>query len=160
MPEISRNSKARVLPPRYIAFLDGSLTIDDLDEEEILRAQLKNMHGDFRGAPPLLVPQKFAAAIAKRQKEIYERQLAPMILNAYKTLNEVMEKKNPQPGDSARVAAAKLVLDRGLGKIPESLNVKAEIKTWENVLEGVLVDVDQPAIEEAVLVEDTNSEEY
>jgi hypothetical protein len=159
MPQISRNSKARFLPPRYLAFLEGDLTIDDLDEEEILRGQLRNVNGDFRGGVPLLVPQKFMAAVAKRQKDMYDKKLAPMVIDALTTLQQVMVKKNPQPGDSARVAAAKLVLERALGKIPERVEMKAEIKTWEHVLDGVLVDVDQPAIEDAVLEEDPNNKE-
>ena len=38
----------------------GGWWLEDLDDEEILRMQLKNQNGDFRGRPPMWVPRSFA----------------------------------------------------------------------------------------------------
>ena len=123
------------IPTRYEAFMNGELTIDDLDEDEIMRGQLKNAAGNFGGRPPMYIPRKFATALAEKQKELIQAELAGLVLPAMRTLVEVMNKPHPQPGDNAKVQAAKLILERNLGKVPETLQLKAEIKTWEQKFE-------------------------
>jgi len=120
---------------RYQQFMDGTITIDDLDEEEIMRGQLRNAKGDFSGRPPMYVPRKFATALATKQKELIQAEMASLVLPALRTLIEVMNKPHPQPGDNAKVQAAKLVLERNLGKVPETVELKAEIKSWEQKFE-------------------------
>lgn len=123
------------IPDRYQAFLDGEITIDDLDEEEIMRGQLRNKEGTFAGRPPHMIPRTLATALVARQKEIIQTEMAALVLPAMRTLVEVMNKAHPQPGDNAKVQAAKLVLERNLGKVPETVQLTAEIKTWEQKFE-------------------------
>jgi hypothetical protein len=133
---ISMRKKTRgSVADRYVAFLEGDLTVDDLDDEEIMRAQIRNKRGDFAGGPPKLIPRQFAMAIQERQRKIMQERIGGMVLKALETLQEVMEKQHAQPGDNARVNAAKLILERNLGKVPETINLNAEIRSWEQKLQ-------------------------
>jgi len=123
------------IPSRYEAFMNGEITIEDLDEEEIMRGQLRGKDGTFRGRPPTFIPREFAQALAAAQKELIASEMAALVMPAMRTLVEVMDKPHPQPGDNAKVQAAKLVLERNLGKVPETLELKAEIKSWEQKFE-------------------------
>ena len=115
--------------------------MDDLDDEELMRGQLKNKHGDFRGRPADMVPREFAQAIVARQQQMVKGKLAEMVVQAMKTLDEVMSRKNPQPGDNARVNAAKLVLEYNIGKVPDKIELKGEIAVWEQkVLDSGMID--------------------
>ena len=129
---------------RYEALLTGELSLDDLDDEEILRGQLRAKDGSFKGRPPKLIPREMGMELARRQKVLIEQELAGLVLTALKTLDDIMKKKHPQPGDAARVNAAKEILARNLGKVPETVNLKAEISTWEKKVEAVTVVYELP----------------
>jgi hypothetical protein len=124
-------SRRGLVADRYIAFINGDITVDDMDDEEIMRGQLRNAAGDFGGRPPKLIPREFAQAIQDRQRKLMSERIGGMVLQALETLTEVMQKPHPQPGDNAKVNAAKLILERNLGKVPETINLQAEIRTWE-----------------------------
>lgn len=153
-PPLQRESGTRKvrnvqINTRYQEFVDGKLTIDDLDEEEIMRGQLRTVAGDFRGRPPAYVPQVFAKAIAERQRQMVYIELGRKVLKALTTLDEVMSRQHPQPGDNARVAAARLILEYNIGKVPDKVELKAEISTWEkNVGELIVTYPDVPDTKE------------
>lgn len=113
------------------AFMNGTLTVDDLDDEEIMRGQLRNAKGDFSGGQAEMIPRAFAMAVMHKQKLLIFMELAGMVTTALKALDEVLNRKNPQPGDSAKVAAAKLVLEYNIGKVPDKVEIKGEIDVWE-----------------------------
>lgn len=148
--EVPHKQQVLKSPNRYRAFMNGKITIDDLDEDEIMRGQIRNKAGHFGGRKPNYVPREFLTQIQVKQREIYEQTLAPMVLKAMRTLDDVMEEKagryssGPSPQHAARVAAAKLVLERALGRVPEQVQIKAEISHWERVAGEILIDVDDP----------------
>lgn len=125
--------------PRYEAFITGELTWEDLDDEEIMRGQLRSRDGTFKGRPPAMIPKQFATALMDRQRKFLQTEMAHLVVTAYKTIDEVMRKQHPQPGDGARIQAANLVLQRYLGKIPDTINIKQEIEVWEKKVEKVII---------------------
>lgn len=128
------------VPDRYEAFLVGELTVADLDDEEIYRGQIRNVHGDFRGRPPKLVPREFATALQQEVARRFSAEIAALVPDAIKAIQTVLNKKHPQPGDGAVVNAAFKVLERFAGKVPETMNLKAEITSWEKHMTEVVVD--------------------
>lgn len=136
-----RPAKPVMMADRYQAFINGELTVHDLDDEEVMRGQIRAKDGSFRGRPPTVVPREFATAIQERQRAIVMEELGAMVLPAMRTLMEIMNKQHPQPGDAARVKAAQLVLERNLGRVPETINLKAEVETWERHMGEVVVEV-------------------
>lgn len=133
-PNAKGNARVNV-NERALAFARGELTVDDLDEQELIRGQLRNKHGDFRGRPADMVPREFAQAVIAKQQQMVKGKLAEMVVQALKTIDEVMARKNPQPGDNARVNAAKLVLEYNIGKVPDKVEIKGQIEHWERQIE-------------------------
>jgi hypothetical protein len=131
------------VPERYIAFITGEMTVEDLDDEEVMRGQLRNKNGDFSGRKPNAVPREFMNAILIEQQRRFQGMLGEQINVAMDTLMEVMQKAHPQPGDAARVKAATYIIDRFAGKTPENVSLKAEVTSkFENVAHDILIDVD------------------
>jgi hypothetical protein len=133
-----KNGKVRV-QNRALAFARGELTLDDLDDEEIARAQFRNKAGDFRGRPAELIPREFATELMRRHQDMIYRRLAADVLTALKTLRSVML-FGGGPGDMARVKAAELVLQYNIGKVPDKIEIKGEIETWEHRIDAAVVD--------------------
>jgi len=133
------------IPDRLDMLMDGRLTVDDLDDEEITRGQLRNVHGDFRGRPPGMIPRAFLDAVRIKRQQIWNEQMEGMVVVANQTLLEVMEARSAGVfgvNDTARMNAAKFVIERAQGKTPENVNVKAEVKTtWEQGMEDVMVEI-------------------
>ena len=58
-------SKAKKVPSRYDDFLDGKLSVEDLDHEEQIRGQIRNRNGEFGGRPPTVIPRSFHQAVVR-----------------------------------------------------------------------------------------------
>lgn len=138
------------VPDRYMAFVDGDLSVEDLDDEEIMRGQIRNASGGFGGRPPKAIPREFYVAVVAEQHRRFQQQIAPKVEEALATLMQVMNRKNPVPGDAARVKAATYVIDRFAGRIPETVRVQADVTTrFEQNIDAALVyDLDDDAVTE------------
>lgn len=125
---------------RALAFARGKLKIEDLDPEEIARAQFKNKAGDFRGRPADMVPREFATELMRQHQENIFRELSELVLTALKTLDTVMRTGGKGPGANAQVKAAEIILQYNIGKVPDKVEIKGEIETWEHRVDAAVVD--------------------
>lgn len=133
------------LSPRWQMFADGELTWADLDDEEVMRGQLRSSAGDFRGRPPAALPAIFVKELAAEQRRRFNDQIPELVQVAMETMREVMQRRNPLPGDGARIAAAKYMIDRYAGKTPENVSVKAEVtnKLEQNIDAALVYDEEE-----------------
>lgn len=136
------------VPVRYRPFMyedPDSIDLSELDDEEVFRGQLKNAHGDFRGRPPVAMPRSFYIALQREQYQRFNNKLPELVQQAMATISEVMARKNPTPGDSARIAAAKYVIDRFAGSIPQTVNMNQQVTVnkWDEAVAEVLIDVEE-----------------
>lgn len=136
MRSVTTDGRVRV-NNRALAFARGELTMDDLDADEIARAQFRNKAGDFRGRPADMVPREFATELMRRHQEMVFRELSTQVLQALKTLDNVM--KHGGIGDQARVKAAEIVLQYNIGKVPDKIEIKGELETWEHRVDAAVV---------------------
>jgi len=125
--------------------MDGTLSVEDLDDEEVMRGQLKARDGTFKGGVPLSIPREFYTAIRIEQQKRFTEGLNPLVLKALDTLAYVMKPDyRAQPGDAAKVKAATYIIDRFAGKTPENVQLKAEVTNkFEDVAADILIDVDE-----------------
>lgn len=154
MPEISRRRPGKavaapprpkkpttgVIPDRYQAFVDGRLSVADLDDEEVFRGQLKDKNGTFRGKPPRYVPREFAAAVAKEAQKRFQAEMAGKIPEAMDAITRMLKKGSAQPGDGAIVNAAFKTIERYAGRVPENINMNVAPSTWDRAVEAVTVE--------------------
>jgi hypothetical protein len=122
--------------------------VEQLSPEELVRGQIKDRGGKFRGAPPQWVPRAFhracIAELMKRGRYLWQDNY----LKAIETMSDIASGKGAigklaTPGE--RIKAAQFVIERLEGKIPERLMI-AEDKKWEAVLEGIVAEVPDDAI--------------
>lgn len=149
MAEISKGRrKTRVVatrnPTRLELLIKGDLKIEDLDDEEILRMQLKNVNGDFRGRPPMWVPRSFALEMRAEFTRRFQGELNNMLPKAIKAHQEILDSRHLAPGDAARMTAVKEVYDRTFGKVVQQTEVHAvvEKKDFSDVVADVVMDLD------------------
>jgi hypothetical protein len=144
--------KANTLPPRYEAFLDGTLTVEDLDDEELLKGQLRDKDGQFRGRPPLMIPRAFHVKLTQELLHRAEGKIREHFNEAMQVFIDVMNNPRVRPQD--RLYAAQYVWERMAGKIPEKQVVEASVRKWEDVAEAVVVElIEDGEIEDAVIVD-------
>ena len=144
----SRGGAIRVVatrePTRLELLLKGDLKVEDLDDEEILRMQLKNVNGDFRGRPPLWVPRSFALEMRAEFTRRFQGELNNMLPKALKAHKEILDSRHLAPGDAARMTAVKEVYDRTFGKVVQQTEVHATVekKDFSDVVADVVMDLD------------------
>ncbi len=136
-PKDPKRAATVTVNDRALAFARGELTIADLDKEEIARAQFRNKAGDFRGRPADMVPREFATEMMRQHQEGVFKELAAQVLTALRTLDNVM--KHGGIGDQARVKAAEIVLQYNIGKVPDKIEIKGELETWEHRVDAAVV---------------------
>lgn len=126
------------IPPRYEAFVEGRMKVEDLDDEELIRGQLKDVNGHFTGRVPMAIPRSFHTAVVRELVRRQEQSLLGDMADAYGALREIA--LDPRKPAVARNQAAIYLIERVAGKIPDRLAVQAEVKPWEDDISDVLSD--------------------
>lgn len=140
-----KRSTRKVVPinPRMQAFIDGTITLDDMDDEEIARGQFRAEDGTFRGRPTDMVPRKFYNAVVaetiKRTNEKFRAEIEPSL----KALKDIRD--NPRLPADARYKSAVHLLERAVGKVPEKTEMKVELAPWEKDIDELFFDDDKEA---------------
>ena len=135
------DTKARGLAytsKRVQALLDGTLSVEDLDDEELARGYPRAEDGTFRGRPSV-VP---TAVHQRVQRELFRRageQLKTNLIAASQTMSDIATNKELDP--AVRMKAAQWLIERLMGKTPEVTTTMDE-KRYEKLLS----DIDRGAI--------------
>lgn len=133
-------TKKVTISPRMQAIMDGKMSIEDLDDEEIERGQIRDKNGGFRGTKMDMIPRKFyeqaRAEMLRRWQMQVEAELAP----ALKVLRTIAHNER-LPAD-ARYKSAVYLIERAAGKVPEKTEMKVEVAKWEEDIEGLFYEDD------------------
>jgi len=139
---------------RLDLLIKGELSIEDLDDEEIRRMQLRNSAGDFRGRAPLYVPRDMALAFRQEHFRRFQKEMAELVPDAIKAIKEQLNSRHLAPGDATRLRAAELVLERNFGKVTQNVDQHVVVdkgKSFEDFVGEAIIDVeaedDEPTIE-------------
>lgn len=119
---------------RWARLLDGSLTVAELDDAEITKMRVKSKDGTFNGkgrALPSHLAQAFHKEAIKRANDKI-RTAAPEAVQALLDIGSDKDVK-----DSDRVRALMYIIDRGMGKVPETVRIEEKSK-WDETLEAAL----------------------
>jgi hypothetical protein len=118
---------------RWAKLLDGSLTVRDLDDEEIAKMTVRAADGTFVGRRPQLpshLAQQMRAESVRRANDML-RTAGP---KAVKRLLEIAE--DPDTKDTDAIRALALVMERALGKVPDKVIVEG-VDRWGQTLNDV-----------------------
>jgi len=124
---------------RWSMLLDGTLTVHDLDDDEVRKMKVRSADGSFSGRGRRLPSHLIAAFHAeqiKRAKNVMHKSL----VKAAKLLDAVID--DPEASRAEQLKAADMILNRVMGKAPETIRVQADDK-FTDLLNagGVLKDV-------------------
>jgi hypothetical protein len=152
-PRPERRHKKPTLTPRYIALLDGSLKLEDLDDEELFRGQLRSSDGLFRGPHPQVIPWVMHREAMEGVSQRLERSLAGNIQEILDSMVNIAT-GTEEAGGEARVKAQTYLLDRIMGKPVERSEMTITHRAkWEEALEGgeIIVDIEDDIVDAEVV---------
>lgn len=118
---------------RFRQFQAGQITVDDLDDEELATCGFRATNG--RIYKPRNIPRELAQAFTKAIYERAQNELKAHTVKAAETVAKIMLDKNVEP--DIRLKAANTLLDRGLGKAPQTINHSVELTGFEQVFDGI-----------------------
>jgi hypothetical protein len=153
LPAERRSTKTKT---RFQQLVDGDITVDDLDEEEIMMNRVKDKNGHFTGRPRDLIPRKISDQMRRRWLTLVQEKLNDQTELAVATLQDVMASR--MAAAPARVRAAEIILERNLGKVPDKVQQTIELKPFEENIEGLLVDADESNVYQITTAKATKEE--
>lgn len=132
---------------RTKALVEGTLSVEDLDTEELAKGRLKDKNGKFTGRPPKFLPRQLIDAMRsehyKRVNGILEESLSDMV----KTMRAIA--KDPDQDGATRLKAAIYVYERFMGKTPDKVEVLRGDKV-QDVVDRIMYDIKESPIEQEI----------
>jgi hypothetical protein len=138
-PAKVRRPRSGQVPSRYDAFITGELSVEDLDMEELLKGQIRDTNGTFKGRPPKAIPREFHVKVTQELLQRAEANWREHMEDAMAVFVDIM--KDPKKPAQFRLQAAQYVFERIAGKIPDKQVVEATVRKWEDVADAVIVEV-------------------
>lgn len=140
---------------RYALLLNGLISVEDLDDDEVARGQLKDKNGQFRGRPPKLIPADLVQAMRREWLGRAEAKLRAALMEvSLDGMIEIAKDKNVDPG--VRLRAQLAIQERTMGKVPDKVQLSAEDPV-EALFRSILSDPNalvphEPSAEERELI--------
>lgn len=117
------NNPAPPARDRWAKLLDGTLTVRDLDDAEIAKMRVKGKGGTFSGKAPAIpshLAQQFRSEAIRRAKEQINLATPEVTKELLKIARDADTK------DSDRIKVLMYLMDRQLGKTPDTIRVEGE----------------------------------
>jgi plasmid stability protein len=121
---------------RWAMLLSGTLSVRDLDDDEIKKMRVRGADGGFSGkrqAIPSHLAQQFHAESIRRSNDRL-RTAAPEAVQALIDIG-----KDPSVKEGDRIRALQYVVDRALGKTPETVHLKTDDR-WGTLKDTSITD--------------------
>ena len=108
---------------RWSQLLSGTITVKDLDDDEISKMRVKGKGGTFSGRAPA-IPSHLAREFHQEAIRRAKQKIAQATPKVTKLLLEMAEDSDVK--DSDRIKILMYLMDRQLGKTPETIRVEGE----------------------------------
>lgn len=132
---------------RYQQLIDGDITVEDLDTEELAKGRLKDKDGKFRGRPPKFLPRQLVDAMRTEHHRRINAALEESLSDTVRTMRAIM--KDPEADSATRLRAAIYVYERFMGKTPDRVEVNRGDKV-QDVVDKILYDMGESPIEREI----------
>jgi hypothetical protein len=127
----------------------GLIPWDALDDEELQRGQLRTKHGNFAGGVPTIVPRDLRREQAKRLKDKFDEANLAALMPARLVIEQIAAGDGWEIPAKVQLDAARYIIERSVGKVPDKVELTAEVKPWEGIIGKILVDDPEPLAEHA-----------
>lgn len=121
------------IPPRVQQLLDGEISVEELDDEELARGYPRAVDGTFRGAPSV-VPRSIHDRMVRELFTRASRHLKENLTDAVKNMTEIANNKDLDP--KVRLQASQWIVERIMGKSPD-VQITVEEKRYEKLLDRI-----------------------
>jgi hypothetical protein len=111
--------------------------VEDLDDQELARAQLKDSEGEFRGRPPNFVPREFVLACQREMRRRFEEIFSQSVLEVAEQYVQLAQDTSIPAKDRAKLM--QYAMERIFGPVPKEIKVTQE-QPWEQVVANVVSD--------------------
>lgn len=128
----------RIAGKTTMSILDGSMDLTAWSDEELMRGQRRSKRGTWEGRPPRLVPKAIHDELVRRKMSKAHDILRDSIVRAAEVVREILDDKDADA--AVRLKAAALLLDRGLGKAPERVEIAVRSPLEEDLAAIVTYD--------------------
>ena len=119
---------------RYQKLLNGIISVEDLDDEELARGQCRASNGSFHNNPPRMMPKSIHDAMVQQLFVRANAQLRQDLMGAVKSLGQIASGEIYEPQD--RIKAAGMIIDRVMGKNADVV-IHTQDKPWELALTAI-----------------------
>lgn len=118
---------------RWAMLIDGRLSVRDLDDAEIRKMRVRGVGGTFAGNARRL-PSHLAQQFADERNRRAVGDLGKALPMAIKALKDILD--DPDTDAAVKVRVADMIINRNLGKTPETLRVQTD-NAWGTMLSEV-----------------------
>lgn len=116
----------------------GYITVDDLDDEELIHGMARDKRGKFPGknaSDKATIPKPIYDKMVQRLFDRAQEKLRENVLAAIDTLAEISQGDAFEASDRAN--ASKFIVERVLGKTTEKVDLTVTAKPFEQILSGI-----------------------
>lgn len=118
---------------QWAEFLKGNIKVEELDDEELMRGQLKAVDGSFKGQPPKMIPRDIHDRMVKEIFARADSKLRDNLLEVASMMTRIATGDEYEVKD--RIKAAQWVWEQVRGKVPVKLEIGGE--PWKDLLAGI-----------------------
>ncbi len=115
---------------RWAMLLDGTLTVEDLDDDEVARGRIRGADGGFGGRRQPM-PSHLVAQFQREHLKRVNQKFRNGVEAAAQLLVDIVE--DPDVKMEVRVKAADMLINRVFGKAPETIRIEGADKFMEAV---------------------------
>lgn len=123
---------------RNTRILTGQDDLSTWDDEELKWGRRRDKNGQLRGRPSKIVPKALHDELVKRTLARANQLMVQNTEKAVQALIDVIEGQDTE--DKDRITAAKLIMDRVLGKAPDKVELKTD-SPWQLALGAAIVSI-------------------
>lgn len=126
---------AKAIPDdRMRAIATGELSVEDLDDEELLRGQTRDRRGGFGYKPPLAIPKVVYDKMVQEVFKRADRKLQQSLLDVVEQMIRIATSEMAE--DKDKLKAGMWIFERLRGKVPDNVVLSTD-KPFQQVLEGI-----------------------
>lgn len=122
--------------PRWKQLEDGDIDVSALSDKELYRRQVANDDGTFTGRRHALTPR----LVGRMESELVRRMRVNMSKLSGQAFRALRERLDDNEAPAQQFAAAKMVIEYGIGKVPDVVHLGTESE-WDRLQQSGFVTI-------------------
>lgn len=116
--------------------ITGRNDVSEWTEEELAAGRRMDKAGGWSGRPPAVVPKRVHDELVKRTLQSAQDHLRNNLEGVVEVLVDLALNENVEPKD--RIRAINMVMDRVMGKVPDTVNLRPDMPWVNAITDGIV----------------------